>query len=318
MVPSRRRRRYREALWRYDPHCFWCGKLTVLTEATQRNAATLDHLYSQFHPKRNSNGLTDTVLACRACNIQRGDYEAKGAYFMPKRKDRVDIARETSSVTARKTSDCRRIQMTDTHKEEAREIVRVEQRTERDCLRCCLAMVTHIDYDDVPDFVADHGESWPTACEAWLSELGMGLLMMPTAPTYVPPWLPIIARGSTEYSDVHHFVVVTSNAVIDPSPSQHRLKEAAATYAVVNSGSLANEFLSHLAAKYSATCSTLASRDAEVREVLEGLRNSHGCWCPGSEEYEFREPFVCGPDCKRAQALYEKVQPKEKKDGSVS
>lgn len=166
--------------------------------------------------------------------------------------------------------------MTEKHKEEAREIVRVEQRTQRDCLRCCLAMVTAIDYDDVPDFVADHGESWPTACEAWLSELGMGLLMMLTAPTYVPPWLPIIARGSTEYSDGHHFVVVTPNAVIDPSPSQHRLKEATATYAVINSGSLANGFINHLAEKYSAACSALSSRDTEIREVLEGLRGLKG------------------------------------------
>lgn len=190
------------------------------------------------------------------------------------------------------------------HQEEAREIMRVEQRTQTDCLRCCLAMVTAIDYDDVPDFVADHGESWPTACEAWLSELGMGLLMMPTAPTYVPPWLPIIARGSTEYSDVHHFVVVTSNAVIDPSPSQqHRLKEAAATYAVVNSGSLANGFINHLAEKYSAACSALSSRDREIREVLEGLRDDDsGCWCVhfGSEYHTNA--------CLAARGLWERLQ----------
>jgi 5-methylcytosine-specific restriction endonuclease McrA len=101
-MDSRRRRRRRETLWHEDPRCFWCGKLTVLTDAKQRNAATLDHLYSRSHPKRKSSGVAETVLACRACNIQRGDYEMKGAYFMPKRRDRIEIARETCAVTARK------------------------------------------------------------------------------------------------------------------------------------------------------------------------------------------------------------------------
>lgn len=57
--------------------------------------------------------------------------------------------------------------------------------------------------------------------------------------------------------------------------------------------------------------SALSSRDREVREVLEGLRNNHGCWCPGSEEYEFKPPFVCGSHCQRARALYTKLQPKQ-------
>lgn len=193
-------------------------------------------------------------------------------------------------------------------------IMRVEQRTGRDCLRCCLAMVTRIDYDDVPDFVADYGESWPTACEAWLSGLGMGLLVMPTAPTYVPPWLPIIARGSTEYSDVHHFVVVTPNAVIDPSPSQHRLKEAAATYAVVNSGSLANDFIGHLAAKYSAAHSALSSRDREVTQVLESLSDDgcyDACFLRWMKRYEDSDGFEHSEACLSTAALYTKLQPRK-------
>jgi 5-methylcytosine-specific restriction endonuclease McrA len=103
-MDSRRRRKHREALWRKDPRCFWCGKLTVLTEAKQRNAATIDHLYSRLHPKRENNGLINTVLACRACNIQRADYESKGAYFMPKLKERIDIARATCAVTAQRSN----------------------------------------------------------------------------------------------------------------------------------------------------------------------------------------------------------------------
>jgi hypothetical protein len=100
-MDSQRKRRRRETLWHEDPRCFWCGKVTVLTDAKQRNAATIDHLYSKLHPDRKGNGLTDTVLACRKCNIQRADYECKGAYFMPKLKERTKIARETCSVIAR-------------------------------------------------------------------------------------------------------------------------------------------------------------------------------------------------------------------------
>lgn len=62
----------------------------------------------------------------------------------------------------------------------------------------------------------------------------------------------------------------------------------------------------------------LSVRDTEIREVLEGLRNNHGCWCPGSEDYEFKAPFVCGSDCERARNLYAKLQPgKEGKDSLI-
>jgi hypothetical protein len=50
------------------------------------------------------------------------------------------------------------------------------------------------------------------------------------------------------------------------------------------------------------------SQIQEVRAVLEGLRNSHGCWCHATEEYEFRPPFVCGEQCQRARALMEKLE----------
>lgn len=52
--------------------------------------------------------------------------------------------------------------------------------------------------------------------------------------------------------------------------------------------------------------SALASRNTEVREVLEGLRNLNGCWCVVTIGHS--------ESCIRAQALYEKVQPKESRD----
>jgi hypothetical protein len=46
----------------------------------------------------------------------------------------------------------------------------------------------------------------------------------------------------------------------------------------------------------------------EVREVLEGFHNSHGCWCPSGDDYQFKPPYVCGENCQRARALMEKLE----------
>lgn len=55
--------------------------------------------------------------------------------------------------------------------------------------------------------------------------------------------------------------------------------------------------------------SALASRDTEVRQVLEGLRNLNGCWCVVTAGHS--------ESCIRAQVLYEKVQPKESRDANI-
>jgi hypothetical protein len=66
-------------LWTRDPRCFWCGRVTRLdVKENAPNLATIDHLYSRAHPKRQSKNrhLPPSVLACRQCNCARG---AKGA-----------------------------------------------------------------------------------------------------------------------------------------------------------------------------------------------------------------------------------------------
>jgi hypothetical protein len=155
-------------------------------------------------------------------------------------------------------------------------IARIEQRTGRDCLRCCVAMVTQVNYEDVPDFCAEHGESWPSALGEWLDMLGMGLLMFgKAAPEYVPSWLPIIAQGKTNRSSLLHFVVITSDDVIDPSPYQSGLTEITDRYAIVNSGALANNFIEHIGQRLSETSAALrearsaAPRVADEREVWD-------------------------------------------------
>lgn len=47
-----------------------------------------------------------------------------------------------------------------------------DQRTETDCLRCCLATVLGLPYDDVPDFVAEYDVEWREALGAWLDARG--------------------------------------------------------------------------------------------------------------------------------------------------
>lgn len=74
--------RHRERLFKQDPHCHWCGRLTKLfTPAPGQKApgdmATVDHVISrltrtsraEYHHKSNK------VLACENCNRRRGAEE---------------------------------------------------------------------------------------------------------------------------------------------------------------------------------------------------------------------------------------------------
>lgn len=92
----------RKKLFSLDPHCFWCGCLTTLDYSNPQltTLATVDHLYSRWHPARSRRKHTK-VLACFACNQRRNNCECKGTYFMPKLPQRVDIARETCATMAR-------------------------------------------------------------------------------------------------------------------------------------------------------------------------------------------------------------------------
>jgi 5-methylcytosine-specific restriction endonuclease McrA len=78
--PTRRR-----VLWRRDPRCFWCGRVTDIRIEWLDKSATVEHLYSRRHPKR---GLPDkhlptVVLACRKCNNERGAPEATACDLCP-------------------------------------------------------------------------------------------------------------------------------------------------------------------------------------------------------------------------------------------
>lgn len=74
---SNRKRRLK--LWNKDPHCYYCGRLTVeRSKDDQRKPgelpdkqATLEHLRSRLDPTRQEPCIDNnerTVLACRECN----------------------------------------------------------------------------------------------------------------------------------------------------------------------------------------------------------------------------------------------------------
>jgi len=82
---TERFRRKRNKLFKNDPNCYWCGKLTVNRDrkleessSTKDNDATVDHLYSKFQPERYRDGYKGiVVLACGKCNHERGIEEEK-------------------------------------------------------------------------------------------------------------------------------------------------------------------------------------------------------------------------------------------------
>jgi hypothetical protein len=103
------KRSKRERLFRRNPHCYWCGRLTVFLRPKPfkaPDAATVDHRFSKQHPKRCFDG--STVLACYECNDERSKCEARGVMFIPKLACRRSEARDVSVVRSREnTQPCK-------------------------------------------------------------------------------------------------------------------------------------------------------------------------------------------------------------------
>ena len=83
MSKSKKSSIQRTKLWKENPHCYYCGILTVppeLRTETQKknhfnfsNMATLEHLYSRLNPKRQEkySKARRHVLACYKCNSEK-------------------------------------------------------------------------------------------------------------------------------------------------------------------------------------------------------------------------------------------------------
>lgn len=72
-------KRRRQRLHKIDPHCCYCGVLTVLptrenTRVHTPNMATIEHIYSRLHPYRTKvvfGKEKSLKLACKQCNEER-------------------------------------------------------------------------------------------------------------------------------------------------------------------------------------------------------------------------------------------------------
>lgn len=75
----------RTRLWNKNPRCRYCGEFTFLPEQLEWSQvknnppyymATIDHVYSRFHPQRNE-GYNEYIfeLVCNCCNNYRAAWE---------------------------------------------------------------------------------------------------------------------------------------------------------------------------------------------------------------------------------------------------
>ena len=79
-------------LWTESPYCRRCNCLTVLKgdNVNQINLATLEHIYSRFHPKRKviTPGEQRTTLLCWQCNQDKAQEDLKEFHIFHKIKSR--------------------------------------------------------------------------------------------------------------------------------------------------------------------------------------------------------------------------------------
>ena len=90
----------RKSLWSQDPHCYYCGVITINLEPFPKHlipspdAATIDHIYSKLHPKRYEPNLTNErrrVLCCYKCNQSRSHEELDRLRDYIRRRDEFTL-----------------------------------------------------------------------------------------------------------------------------------------------------------------------------------------------------------------------------------
>lgn len=106
-IPRKPEPRMRLRLFRANPFCFWCGCGVVLEvdQPSRPDLATVDHLYSRWHPDRELNYQRQRgvlhVLACRICNGERASAEQDRRPFVPKLPERLEFAQRADASLAK-------------------------------------------------------------------------------------------------------------------------------------------------------------------------------------------------------------------------
>lgn len=122
---------------------------------------------------------------------------------------------------------------------------RVNQRTDRDCMRAAVASAFELPYEEVPDFGNgdyddEKSRGWRQECELaeWLALRGLGFLRLPNpwregSGARRMPWGVCLGEGASPRGDFYHAVVFDARgaggeepAVLlhDPHPSRAGLR----------------------------------------------------------------------------------------------
>lgn len=111
------------------------------------------------------------------------------------------------------------------------ELERVDQRTETDCLRCCLATVLGLPYEDVPDFVNEYPGQWADEMSRWLAARGLSMVRVQATgdgellhSIYAGPSSFWIASGQSERGRNHAVVYRGAEPYHDPHASRAYLE----------------------------------------------------------------------------------------------
>lgn len=105
-----------------------------------------------------------------------------------------------------------------------------DQRSDDDCLVCCLAFITGAAYEDIPQFVRDHGAMWSEAMREWLAERGLEVVAFDN---HYPRCGVYMADGWTGRETAHMTVWRGVEMIHDPHPSRSGLTNIRRTYWVM-------------------------------------------------------------------------------------
>lgn len=119
----------------------------------------------------------------------------------------------------------------------------IDQRLPNDCLRCCLATVLCLPYEEVPHFVGDAPSRWADKMSKWLNGLGFAAVRVQATGdgeilhSYFDgngaTW---IASGLTERGRNHATVWRGTEMIHDPHPSRAGLLTITAALVIVPIG----------------------------------------------------------------------------------
>lgn len=97
-----------------------------------------------------------------------------------------------------------------------------DQRTDDDCLVCCLSYILGIDYEFIPNFVRDDGAMWSESLREWLDDRGLEIVSFDN---HYPRKGMYLADGWTDRNTPHITVWRGVDMIHDPHVSKAGFNE---------------------------------------------------------------------------------------------